>query len=90
MDDFNQNPQPQHEQVSDGLKIGVIIGTLFIPLLGIIMGIIFMQDTNPNKKAVGKTWLYVGLGMMALSVICICLSYGSLAAMLAAGGAAQQ
>lgn len=88
MEDFNQNPQ-QHEQVTDGLRIGVIIGTLFIPLLGIIMGIIFMQDSNPNKKAVGKTWLYVGLGVMAFSLICVCMSYGSIIAMLGAGAAAQ-
>ena len=50
--------------VSQGLKVGIIIATLFIPLLGIIMGFIFMGDSNPAKKAVGKTWLKVGVGVM--------------------------
>jgi uncharacterized membrane protein YvbJ len=51
-------------EVSQGLKVGIIVASIFIPLLGIIMGFIFMNDANPAKKAVGKTWLKVGVGIM--------------------------
>jgi|TARA_B100000809_G_C14873343_1_gene436382 hypothetical protein len=54
------------------LKVGIAIATVFIPLLGIIMGIIFMMDDHPEKKAAGKLWLGIGGGMFALNVICIC------------------
>ncbi|MEX0967293.1 MAG: zinc ribbon domain-containing protein [Bacteroidia bacterium] len=64
------NPEP----VSDELKWGIIIATIpFFPL-GIIMGIIYMNDQNPQKKAVGKTWLWVGLG----SVVLACYSLGQI------------
>ena len=56
--------------VSKELKIGILIGTVIIPLLGIIMGLIYMNDPNPEKKAVGKLWLYVGIGMFAAGCIC--------------------
>ena len=36
------------------------------------MGIIFMMDDHPEKKAAGKLWLGIGGGMFALNVICIC------------------
>jgi hypothetical protein len=52
--------------VSSELKIGIIIGTLFVPLLGIILGIVFMNDALPEKNAVGRTWLYTGIGAIVL------------------------
>jgi hypothetical protein len=55
--------------VSQGLKVGVIVGTVFIPLLGIIMGLIYMNDANLSKKATGKTWLKVGVGLMVFYAI---------------------
>ena len=58
------------EAVSQGLKVGILVGSIFIPLLGIIMGAIYMNDPNPEKKKVGRLWLYVGLG--ALGVECLC------------------
>jgi len=64
------HPSHADEAVSDGLKIGVIVGSLIIPLLGIIMGIIYMKERSPAKQAVGKTWLWVGVG--ALAVYCVC------------------
>jgi hypothetical protein len=56
--------------VSQGLKIGIIVGTVIIPLLGIIMGLIYMNDPSPTKKAAGKTWLYVGIGVLAVECVC--------------------
>ena len=50
------------DEVSSNLNIGIIIGTIFIPLLGIVMGLIYMQDASPKKKAAGKLWLQIGIG----------------------------
>jgi hypothetical protein len=58
------------------MKVGIIIGTIVIPLLGMIMGLIYMNDPSPAKKAVGKTWLYVGIG--ALAFWCVCSMIGGL------------
>jgi hypothetical protein len=63
-------------QVSQGMKVGVIIGSIVIPLLGIIMGLIFMNDPSPAKKAVGKIWLYVGIGAIAFWCICTMIAGG--------------
>lgn len=63
---------PQEPAVSDGMKIGIAILSFFVPLVGIIMGIMFMTDDNPEKKAAGKLWLYVALGAIALNLLCCC------------------
>ena len=56
--------------ISSELKTGIIIATLFIPLLGpllgIILGIVFMNDALPEKNAVGRTWLSTGIGAIVL------------------------
>jgi hypothetical protein len=58
--------------VSKELKFGICIATLFLPILGLIMGVIYMKDDNPEKKAVGKLWLIVGIGAAIFS--CFILS----------------
>lgn len=50
----------EHSTVSEGMKWGILIATIFIPIIGIVAGIIYMQDSNPEKKAVAKLWLYGG------------------------------
>ena len=65
---------PQQSAVDSGLKVGIIIGTVFVPLLGIIMGIVYMNDRSPEKKKVGRLWLMVGIGMFALYLLCVCAS----------------
>jgi len=65
---------PAAGEVSQGLKIGIILGTLLIPLLGIIMGVIYMKEPSPAKKQVGKLWLYVGIGVVAAYCICSVVS----------------
>jgi hypothetical protein len=52
--------------VSAGLKWGIAALTVLIPLLGLIMGIIYMKDPNPEKKAAGKMWLVVACVIIAL------------------------
>ena len=70
---FNQNGNKP--AVSRELKIGIIVASFFIPLIGIIMGWIYMTDSNINKKKVGKTWLYVGIGITI--VYCVLYAIGS-------------
>ena len=43
------------------MNIFVIIATVFIPLVGLIMGPVYMKNSNPAKKKVGKIWLGVGI-----------------------------
>jgi hypothetical protein len=61
-------PDPQSQvrrlasgRVSPGLKVGVGVLSVVIPFLGpvvgFIMGIIFVADASPAKKSVGKLWL---------------------------------
>ena len=63
-------PRNGGEAVPQGLKFGIIIGSIFIAPVGIIMGAIYMNDPNPEKKKVGRLWLYVGIGALALQCIC--------------------
>jgi hypothetical protein len=57
---------PVSEPVSSGMKTGILIGSIVVPLLGIIMGAIYMNDPSPAKKEVGKLWLMVGIGAFVL------------------------
>lgn len=55
-------PAPSVE-VSPGLNIGIIVGSILIPLIGIVMGLIYMKDPDAAKQKAGKIWLWVGIGM---------------------------
>ncbi len=59
------------ESISNGLKYGVFVGTLLIPLIGIVLGIVFLVDNNPIKKSVGKFWLWTGIIMGILNIVLI-------------------
>lgn len=48
-----------------------IVSFILAPI-GIILGIIYMNDPNPEKKAAGKTYLYLGIGGLVLQ----CLFWG--------------
>lgn len=53
--------------VTNGLKYGILAATLFIPFIGLIMGILYLaQSESEEKKDVGRLWLYVSLGVMVL------------------------
>jgi uncharacterized membrane protein YvbJ len=54
------------QAVSPGLKMGIGISSVLLPIIGFIMGIIYMMDANPEKKAVGKFWLLMASGGMVL------------------------
>ena len=60
-------PQPA---VSDALKWGLAAASVIIPIIGLVMGIVYMIDANPAKKAVGKTWLIAaGIGVLLYMLI---------------------
>lgn len=50
--------------VSTGMKVGISIATVVIPLIGIVMGILYLRDANPQKKSAGRLWLWIGIGMI--------------------------
>ncbi len=66
---FPIRPPEANPVVSDVMKWGITAGTVVFPLLGIVMGIIYMRDASPEKKAVGKLWLGVGIGIVVLYVM---------------------
>lgn len=50
--------------VSNSLKYGIVAASLFIPIIGIIMGMIYiLKEEDENLKAVGRMWLFIGLGL---------------------------
>lgn len=46
------------ETVSNGLKYGILGASLLIPLIGLVMGILYLlRGETEDKKATGKLWL---------------------------------
>lgn len=65
--------------IPDALKWGILAATVLIPLLGpllgIIVGLIYLNDREPEKQAAGKIWLFTGVGALLLHCLgCGCLS----------------
>jgi len=56
--------------VSGGQKALFYILSILIPIVGIIVGIIWMNDQDPEKKVVGKNCLIIAIVVMVLSCIC--------------------
>ncbi len=56
--------------MSGGLKVLLYILSFFIPVVGIILGIIWMNDQDPEKKAIGKNCLVISILSIVLSCIC--------------------
>jgi len=55
--------------VSKKFYIGVLAATVFLPIIGIIMGIIYLLKDHPEEKKAGKMWLMVGIGVGVLNAI---------------------
>ncbi len=56
--------------MSGGQKALYYILSVLIPIVGIILGIIWMNDQDPEKKVVGKNCLIIAIGVTVLSCIC--------------------
>lgn len=57
-------PKPTYtneEPLTDLIKILLYVLSAVVPLAGIIVGIIFLQKTDPEYKRVGKICLIIGL-----------------------------
>jgi len=60
--------------VSDGMKVGIAVASALIPIIGLIMGVIYLNDANPEKKSAGKIWLIVACAAMVLYCMIIASS----------------
>ncbi|MBT2657394.1 hypothetical protein J7E81_19540 [Bacillus sp. ISL-18] len=56
--------------MSGGQKALFYILSILIPIVGIILGIIWMNDPEPEKKVVGKNCLIIAIVVTILSCIC--------------------
>ncbi|WP_066065663.1 hypothetical protein [Neobacillus soli] len=56
--------------MSGGQKALFYILSILIPIVGIILGIIWMNDQDPEKKTVGKNCLIIAIVVTVLSCIC--------------------
>jgi uncharacterized membrane protein YvbJ len=60
----------ESKSVSDGMKYGILAGSLIIPFIGLIMGIIYLvQGESDEKKDVGKLWLFGSIGIIVFYMI---------------------
>jgi hypothetical protein len=51
-------------RVSNGLKYGILVGSLLIPILGVGMGLVYwLRPGDEERKALGRLWFFVGLAL---------------------------
>jgi hypothetical protein len=53
--------RPREQACTARIKWGVLAATLVIPLVGIVMGGIFVVDARSEQRALGRLWLVVGV-----------------------------
>lgn len=53
------------DHVAPEMKIGIAVATVIIPILGIVMGIVYLNSPSAEKKSAGKLWLIIA-GVMLL------------------------
>lgn len=64
----NSNPA-----VSSALSLAVILGSLFFPIIGIIMGFTYLRKTVPEARKIGKTWLTFGMIFLLIQIVLVSL-----------------
>lgn len=57
--------------VSRGFNIAIIIGTLILPIIGVIVGFTYLRKEHPEAKKAGKNWLILGGIMIVVNIILI-------------------
>jgi len=72
-----QQPQPVYygSQYSGCLKFILYAISFFIPLAGLIIGVIFLSRPDPESKNLGQTCLIVGIISFVLSC-CLAVMFG--------------
>lgn len=63
---------PQGEAIG-ALRYVLYIISFFIPPLGIIIGIVFMISSEPDKKRVGKNCLLIAIIAIVLEIVLLCV-----------------
>ena len=68
---YQQYPPPQPvyygQQYSGCMKFFLYILSLWIPIVGIIIGIVFQSRPDPESKGLGRTCLILGIVSFALT-----------------------
>jgi uncharacterized membrane protein YvbJ len=59
-----------------GLKIGIAAATVVIPLIGIVMGLMYLFSESADKKAAGRLWL--GVAGVMFVIYCLLSGLGNL------------
>ncbi|TEU19338.1 MAG: hypothetical protein E3J21_04070 [Anaerolineales bacterium] len=65
------------ERYSSGMKILLYIVSFFIPLAGIIIGVIYMGKEDEESKALGKVCLIIAIVAFVLVCCCVAISFGT-------------
>ncbi|MEH7123168.1 hypothetical protein V7122_17100 [Bacillus sp. JJ1532] len=56
--------------MSGGQRVLFYLLSFFIPIVGIILGIVWMNDQDFDKKSVGKKCLLISIISIVLSCVC--------------------
>ncbi|MBX3629704.1 MAG: hypothetical protein KF908_07245 [Nitrosomonas sp.] len=59
--------------VSSVLNLAVIAGSLFFPIIGIIMGFTYLRKTDPAARKAGKIWLVFGMVFLLMQIVLVSL-----------------
>ncbi len=67
--DFRVQPQaPVRESLSGGVRVLLYLVSFLVPVVGIILGIVFMVRADPEYKRVGKICLILGVVAIVVEI----------------------
>lgn len=58
------------KRMSGGVRVLLYLLSFFIPVAGIVLGIVWMNDSDTEKKKIGKTCLIISIVAIVLSCVC--------------------
>ena len=61
------------KRVSAGVNLGIIIGTIFFPVIGVAMGYTYLKKDHPEERRAGRNWLILGVVMFVVNIMLISL-----------------
>lgn len=69
-----ENPDPfdtNVKRVSAGVNIGIIIGTILFPVIGVAMGYTYLKKDHPEERKAGRNWLILGVVMFIVNIMLV-------------------
>jgi hypothetical protein len=72
---YSQQPIYYGSQYSGCLKLFLYAISFFIPLAGVIIGVVFLSRADPESKRLGQTCLIISIISFVLSC-CLALVFG--------------